>query len=215
MTTADLQPEIQFALLETSAVGYSSGLYTEAEVAARLNYRLYDFAKQTGCLVSTSNHFTTTAGQRDYTLYSDTMDLLHVAYTNDSGQLVAIPRGDPQETDLFLNDIVTSADIPTIYTIELGDVNTISLIPPPDASSRAVHIIFTRRPTALPSSAGSDVIDLPNDFIPFVKYGVLADLFNKAGETHDPARAAICEGLYQLGVQVVKSWVVGQQAQAR
>ncbi len=51
---------------------------------------------------------------------------------------------------------------------------------------------------------------IPDDLTPFVKYGALADLFGKSGETYDPFREQICQQLYELGIDVARAWVSGQ-----
>lgn len=186
---------------------YPSGLYTEEEVQARLSYRFNEFAKRTGCLGSTSNHLTSTSGQRDYSLDNNAVDILHVAYTNGSGVRVSIPPGDTQQVDYLYGDGETSVAVPFIHTIELGDENTISLIPPPNASSRAIHLIYTRRPDNLATTPSGAAFDFPDDLTPFVKYGALADLFTKEGEVYDPERAEVCQQIYELGIQIVKGWI--------
>jgi len=47
---------------------------------------------------------------------------------------------------------------------------------------------------------GSD-INLPNNLIPYLKYGVEADIFSKEGVTQD-ARAAYCKQRWEEGIQI-------------
>jgi hypothetical protein len=49
----------------------------------------------------------------------------------------------------------------------------------------------------------TDYIDvLPASFLPYVKYGVLARVFGRDGETRDPLRAQYCAARYQEGVNL-------------
>src|SRR6185369_2822504 len=140
-----------------------TGLYTTAEITARMNYRLYEFVKRTGCLTSTSNHLTSVVNQRDYSLDNKAVDLMHVAFEGTPAILTSLPNGSTLEVDSLLTDVVTSVDPPSIYTIELGDVNSISILPAPNVGSREIHLIYIRRPVPLTDPPDTTALDLPAD----------------------------------------------------
>jgi hypothetical protein len=41
---------------------------------------------------------------------------------------------------------------------------------------------------------------VPQEFVPSIKWGVLADMLSKVGQAHDPARATYAEARFQEGV---------------
>jgi hypothetical protein len=45
---------------------------------------------------------------------------------------------------------------------------------------------------------------VPDEFVPAIKWGAIADMLGKAGRANDPARAQIAEGLYQEGIEAAK-----------
>jgi hypothetical protein len=216
MTDRQIINEIQYHLLETPNDGasYGSALYTAAEVQARLMYRYYEFAKQTGYLVKRSTSISTTANQPYVDVPSDSIDIIRIAYPNSSGTITVIPCGSTMEAQTYVADLVGSnsaVDVPYLYTKDVGisaDISRITLWPRPNAS-RTVDIIYIAKPTALASTPDGTALDIPKDFCPFLKYGALSDLFNKSGETYDPQRAALTEEFYNLGIQVARAYVSG------
>ena len=126
---------------------------------------------------------------------------------------VEILRGSALEADWLKPDLYgsnASVAFPTIFTLELADVLKLSTIPPPNAV-KVLDYIYVPQPTVLsaPQSGTPQTIAIPEDFIPFIKYGVLADLFSKSGEAYDPARAVICQQLFELGIEIGRIYVAG------
>jgi hypothetical protein len=83
-------------------------------------------------------------------------------------------------------------------------------MPPPDANSFA-RFHYTSVPTNLPSPPDMTILEISDDLTPFIKYGALADLFGKSGETYDPLRKQVCEELFELGVEAAQSFVRGSE----
>lgn len=134
------------------------------------------------------------------------------AASSDAFRTVEILRGSMLEGDLFVADLLganAAVDTPTIFTQEVADVLKLSMIPPPNAV-KGMDYIYVPQPTTLATPSDSTAtVPIPEDFAPFLKFGLLADLFNKSGETHDPMRAAICQDLFDLGIEVARTWVSG------
>jgi len=216
MTDRQIINEIQYHLLETPNDGasYGSGLYTAAEVQARLQYKLYEFAKRTGYLVKRSVAISTTADRPYVDVPSDCIDIIRIAYPNSVGTMISIPLGSTMEAQTYVNDLVgtnSSVDVPYMYTTDVGvsaDISRITLWPQPNAS-RTIDIIYIAKPTALNSTPNGTALEIPSDLCPFIKFGVLSDLFNKSGEAYDPQRAQLTAELFNLGVQVARTYISG------
>jgi hypothetical protein len=129
-------------------------------------------------------------------------------------EYVEILRGSILEADWLKRDLRGSnaaVAIPQIFSMEIAAEKIyLSMLPPPNAV-RGLEYIYVPRPTTLelPANNTDQEIDLPEDFIPFIKFGVMADLFSKSGEAHDPVRAAICQDLFELGVELGRYYVGG------
>ncbi len=203
---------IQYHLLETpnGGVSYSSGLYITTEVSYDLNYRIKDFYKRTGLVVKHDGvNNSSIANQTDQNMPMDVIDLLRVAYPDVNGNIQPILRGSLEEETAYVGNLYGSAaavDVPSIYTLDVSGVLQMSFFPPPN-SSRVIDLTYVAQPTSLPTVPNGTLIEIPDDFTPYIKYGALADLFNKSGEVYDPFRAQICEQMYQLGIDVAKTWI--------
>jgi PKD repeat protein len=90
--------------------------------------------------------------------------------------------------------------------------NTIQLVP--RANATTVKVIYAYAPAicAIPADGitWTSTFPLPFVFWWLVKYGVLAEMLIQDGEMYDPSRAAKCEELYSLGVNLVKEMMHGR-----
>lgn len=216
VTDQNLYNEIQYHLLEVANNGasYGSGLYTTSEVVTTTNNRLQEFLKRTGCIVKRDNtNISSTANTNSVGLPADCIDVVRVGFPDTNGNIQAIPFGSTAETDTYVTnlrgDSSAAVDVPYIINLTVtSDVPQISMWPCPSAS-RTLDLLYTRRAATLPQTPDGTVVDCPDDFTPFVKYGALADLFGKTGETHDPVRADLCQSLFEMGVQLARNWTSG------
>jgi hypothetical protein len=55
-----------------------------------------------------------------------------------------------------------------------------------------------------------EIFNTPDEFVPFLKYGVLADMLMKLGRVQDGVRAGYCENRFQEGIELAKSWISGE-----
>lgn len=218
VTDQTLQNEIQTQLLEVpnNGASYGSGLYTVAEVQARLNYNADLFNKfanvttQVAIFAATPN-----SKVQDFSSVIPAMtDIIAVFYTsNNGGTWYNIPEGSSFEGDIFITD-QSSVTLPSLYTLDSAAPLTLNLFPAPTATTSLIAIIYLPNIGTLPTAPNGTALAIPDDFTPYVKYGALGDLFRKAGEAYDPARADICEQLFQLGVETAKSWLSSEPPQA-
>lgn len=56
-------------------------------------------------------------------------------------------------------------------------------------------------------TAVTTLVPLPPNFMPFIKYGIMADMLGKEGEGYDENRATYCEERFQEGIEVAKMWL--------
>lgn len=223
VTGQSLYNDIMYTLLESADAGAAeptSGLYTRAEVMARLNYRMTEFNQQTGMRIQdgyiggsgfTFTTVSTPNTTRDVDIPTDCIDIIQVAVESATGNAIytVIPQGSMMEADFLIPDETTAVTtMPTIWVQDIESAQKIAVIPPP-STARQVRYLYVVRPTALASPPDTTVTEIVDDWTPFVKFGALADLFGKSGETYDPERQALCEQLYQLGVDVANSMIRG------
>jgi|SRR6267378_1023650 len=214
----NLTNEIQLHLLEppNNGASYQSLLYTTAEVAARLNYRANLFNLLTNSFVNFTE-LPATNNSKIQNLVNNFMDIIDVNYSATGtlaggGLYYSIPAGSSLEGDEFIT-VQTAVTLPSLYTIDSSQVLTINFFPAPTFtdSNGQMMVFYTPTIGVFPAVPNGTTFQsgFPDDLTPFIKYGVLADLFNKSGETHDPLRGSICEGLFNLGIELARSWISG------
>lgn len=91
---------------------------------------------------------------------------------------------------------------PLSYSLVETQPPTIQLIPAPNDTGK-LYAYAIHKNAALDVSVGV-VIDLPNDLVQFVKWGALADLLSRDGQSRDPERAAYCQQRWSEGVELMK-----------
>ena len=80
------------------------------------------------------------------------------------------------------------------------DPISLELIPTPDDDGKIqIHYV----PLAGEFNGEGQPLTVPNEFMPPIKYGALADMLSKVGRANDP-RAKYCEQRYQLGVETAQ-----------
>lgn len=202
--------EIQNALIETDNAGasWSSGHWTATEVITYLNHRQYEFLKTTGILLSRASLVTTPQLIRQ-PLPTDWVITHRVVWRSSANVYTEVPRGDGWEADHGeatwpYNTAVD--DIPHLYAD--GEVPTLQLqIMPAVNDAGQLQILYVALSTALSNSGVAFTV--PDEFVPAIKWGVVADMLGKVGRAHDPERATWAEQQYQLGVEAAKIMIGG------
>lgn len=204
MSTTDQQllSQVQAVVIEPPDGGasYPSGLWTVAEVLDSLNDRQNLLLKLTG-LRRTRATLTTVPNNPRQTLPSDWIVTIRAAWERPDGTITALPRGDMLEVDLARRDwAYTPTPLPFIWTD--GELPTRQINFAPAASDAGLlRLLYVACGTVLAGTG--TVLSVPDECVPTVKYGVLADMLLKPGRSFDPARAAYCEARFAHGVQAV------------
>ena len=203
VTDQTLLSEIQRATLEGTGDGgaiWPSGMWTSVEVVDYLNQRLQRFRVLTG-LYWTRAETNLTLSQANQDPPSDWISTVFVAHRTgavaDAGTYVELPRLDRLELDFALPTWPAATGVPRGYYEVDGDTRTTYVAPIPTASG-ALERYYVSLGTTLDRS-GVD-IGVSDEFIPTLKYGVLAEMFGKVGPGHNPLLAQAAEARWQEGI---------------
>lgn len=206
----ELMSIIQLAMLEPDTQGttWPSGMWTQAEVVGYINDRMRRFLKETG-LTQNIAFNSTIANQNIFDLPQDTIDTRRVAWTSgpDTDDFIELARVDPWELDHMVDDWPTNeAPAPQSYTEALLPTLQVQVNPTPtDMGMVEVHTVALG-----PYADGTGLpVGVPDEYVPFICWGVKADMLNKSGEANDPARAAYAEERYQEGIELGKILISG------
>ena len=92
----------------------------------------------------------------------------------------------------------TQADVP-IRKVRIG---------PLSSNSGRLRIVGVVGGDAVDGSG--QIMTLPDDYIPWYRYGVLADMLGRNGRSQDPLRAEYCRRRFQEGIDVAKARLEGR-----
>jgi hypothetical protein len=125
-----------------------------------------------------------------------------IVWKSSTGVFTPLVRSDGWEADAALPTWrYDLAPHPILYMD--GDQPTLVLQTAPGAlMAGQLQILFVALPATL-DGLGT-VFTVPDEFVPAVKWGAIADMLSKAGRAHDPARAQYAEARWEEAIQAAK-----------
>lgn len=201
-TDAELLATIQRTTLEgdgTDPLTWPSGMWTLAEVLGYATQRQNRFLQRAAVLWTVLEQ--AVAVQSAQTLPVDWVATLLVASRTAEGYR-EVPTTDPFALDRAHPgwQLTASTTHPYGYYEIDGETRTGYLVPAPTADVLGLELYYVALGTALDAS-GID-LSIPDEYVPTLKAGILADLFSKVGEGQNLSLAAVCESRWEEGVQV-------------
>ncbi len=194
--------EIQRALLEPVIDnGVSWQLWTEAEVRASLSERLERFLLQTGITRQRIVIENVPIGTTFVDVPETVIQIRRVQWVAGATRVLLPPTDEMQLDNAEIGWQIATPSTPRAYLEQPLPSLQIQLFPIPDTVGN-VEMIVVQRPETL---SGCSPFPIPSIFVPYIKYGVLADLLVKEGEANDPERATYCEKRYQEGIDLARA----------
>jgi hypothetical protein len=207
--------EIQYAVIEPPDGGASwpSGLWTRDEVLGALNQRQDRLLRESLLLVGVAtiqvSQFDGAAevdlpdavvnGEGVIQLPADWLATFAVVWRGTDGTVRDLLRTDTFEADHYDQAWAGESGTPLFYLDhDLG--NRFMRIAPYPLVDSAGTIELWYIPLGAPMN-GAEILTVPDELAPTLKYGVLADLLGKDGRARDPIRAEYCEQRFQMGIE--------------
>lgn len=212
VTDQNVLNEIQYHTLETPDNGATldSDMWTIGEWVDYLNARMAHFTAETKLILSRETPFASVNDQTQYDLgtsvSTDLLEVHRVAWLDAVGNSHALREDSTFTYDRLLPTwtVSSASQEPEVYVRAGRPQLKMDIIPAPVAAG-TIDVLYTKRPTQLPQVANATTFDLPNEFVLYIKYGAMADMFSKEGQANDPEKAAYCEARYNEGILVAKS----------
>lgn len=193
---SDQLTEVQNRLLEDAA--FTSGLWTLQEVYDRFNERQNRFNRDTKLMLAHED-LTVHTGDVQVTLPPDWIATQRAAWQGSNGQFTPVDRSARFAAAMGIASGATPTR-PVLMDDNSGGTLTAELFPVPTENG-TLRLLYASVLEVLNfAPATPDLFDIPDDFVPYVTYGVLADLLGKEGRGRDLARAGYCQMRYEEGV---------------
>jgi hypothetical protein len=190
------------------ALPTASEFYNLPETIERLETVYDEFQRQTG-LVLTSKLYTIVAGESTVELDNNVLDIVRVSYiTTDinNDEIESVLRL-TDEQELLYNEHETLEDMgfPLYYTNTYDTNKKIHVYPMPAATGQ-IRIIASVGLDKTQQMDEDSVIPLPDNLVPYLKFGIERDLFNKSGVLKDEARAEYCDSRWKEGITIGRNY---------
>lgn len=202
VTDADALAEVQWRLLEDA--GFSSTLWTTAEIYARFNERQNRFNRETFLLLAIMPPIVGVAGTAQYALPDDWIATQRVSWRSAAGAYSSMHRMDRFQAAM----LASGATRPLTYDDTSAGQKTIEVAPAPQTNG-TLNLLYACVLETLGFGVNPDIFDIPDDFVPYVVYGVLEDLFSKDGRARNLPMAAYCRDRWDEGVALAGMFLAG------
>jgi hypothetical protein len=201
---------VQLSLIEPNDGGitWPSLIWTAAQALSFLNDRMRKLLNESGMTVSVA-YQAGTAGQTRYPLPDNLQDVRRAAWANEADPMayVELPRTDAWELDHGrTNWPSSSAQSPEVYTEDHLPSLTIEVIPAP---TDAGELELTFNADGTPATGAGTILSVPDDWTPYLAWGVRADMLASEYEGNDPVRAQHCSDRFDEGVELARILVDG------
>lgn len=183
----------------TEDATFSSGLWTLPEIANYLTERQNAFNKAIGFVFTRAQAVAVDADSKAV-LPADWIATHRVTWRAAvSGRAYTVTRGD-RFADYSVSNTTPAA--PLIYDDHSGGTRVLELLPP-RFTLGTLDLLYVSTLTALGLNPASPVtFSVPFDVVPYIVYGVMADMLSKSGRGQDLERAKYCELRWQEGLAV-------------
>lgn len=177
---------------------------TLEELKAKLKY-IYGLYQRLTNLVLSIDERDIGASITKINLLNETIDVVRVSFiysdiNNDDVEIV-LKRTDEKELQYFDADSLSENDLPSYYTSTYGSNKNIRLYPSPIVNGK-LRIICVNGFAANQIIDGDTIIPLPNNLVPYLKYGIEKEIYNKDGVAKDSAKYAYCNRRWEEGIMI-------------
>lgn len=207
ITDQTILSEIQRLLLENTGdagATWPSGQWTQAEVLWHLNRRQDRLIAESG-IVWTRLETNLTLAQADQAAPVDWAETLLIAYkSGTTGLYSELPKVDALELDLIVSGWpgTSTATVPRGWYEVDGNTLTTYVAPIPTEAASALERYYVALGANMDASGIAFAV--PDELVPTVKWGTLADLLTKVGQAQNLELAAACEQRWTEGLEMAK-----------
>lgn len=189
---------------EISEISPTSDLTSLDEILKFARNRINQYQLRTGLIISKQVVDLASPPINKVKIADEIIDPIRVGFIDSAVSNKTYKLRKEDEGSLSSNSnssLNTTSAIPNFYTSALGTLNEISIYPPPLNLGKLEILSINGIPIASAIELTS-IIPLPNNIIPYILFGVLADIFFKDGLGNDAARAEYCESRFEEGVVI-------------
>lgn len=202
LTVNDLYTILCYHLMERS-VSNLTGQFTMDDFVTATQQVRDEILQQTAANMGVLEGVEVTPGTNQTFLPDTTLDIRRMRYVgNDSGVTTTLVKGDSNSFLRFSPGYRQSTGTPRRYDI-LGSPPLALTVDVAPNESNAIELLVMNAGSAITST--SSPLQIPDDWIPVLKWGVLFELLSKEAESTDQQRANYAKKRYEEGLRAISS----------
>lgn len=189
-------------LIETISVATPTSELFALDDILQLIKKQYEIFQLETNLVLSQVSLNVAAANKTIHLPDDIIDIVAARFVSDDSAST-VYRQDEQELLYFDASSLEESAAPQYYSVVYATENQLKLYPTPVVSGILELVVIKGQDTSVALTVDT-VINLPNNLVPYLKYGVEIEIFNQDGLLNDPARVSYCQSRWQEGLQIGK-----------
>lgn len=180
-------------------------MFTLADIVNALQRRRDQFLLETGMVTAQSIINGPLPPANRVSLTDSVIDVKRVAWIDQTQAYSTLWRTDEWLSEAYRYGWATAPENPpTGFSTAVVPPVSLSVIPPPQASGR-LELITTNSGAALNPATGV-LLGIPDDFAWVIRFGALADLLGREGQSRDSQRAMYAEARWKEGIALAKQF---------
>lgn len=211
VTDIALLTAIQYHVVEPNPDGgvtWALGDWTAATVINYLNQRQDRFLRETGIVVQRDSSVNTVPNVSRYELPDTLLQINRVSWEGPTATITELPRADTWQFDHGYADwTYNTAARPQLYT-EYETPQRVIEIAPASYDNGVIHLLYVAAGETLSNTGVTFTV--PDECVPILMWGTLADMLSESARVQDAQRATYCEARYHMGVEatllLLNSW---------
>jgi hypothetical protein len=207
-TVQDVCSAVEYRLLEPQTTNYSNPWtgteqFSFAKITDAIQKRLSRFYMDSAMLAEELALISVSPGDGRIAVGERSqLDVRRVAWKSVEGQFSNLWRVDEETLNRRFIGWNIDAATPESFTVLTAPETVIQLAPVPIDSGN-LHVLAVQSAPAISLTANT-ALGIMEDFVPYLIWGVLAELLGQDGPGQDSARAAYCEQRWAEGLQLAQ-----------
>lgn len=209
LTYQFLLDSINFILMEEiSELNPTSEITNLDEILKFARNRINQYQLLTSLIISNKNYVMAASPINKREIDTESIDIVRVAFVDFTNSNRKTKLREDDEQSIANNSSLsfgTTTRVPKFYTSALGTLNQIFIYPPP-ANLGSLDVLSVNGISPSFEIELDSIIPLPNNLVPYIKFGILADIFSKDGLCNEPNIASYFEDRWNEGILIGQNY---------
>jgi len=203
ITTQQSVSAMQYSLLEppTPAAWSGTTMFALSDITNALQNRRNQFLVDTGSILTAINLGASAPPISREQLTDTVINVLRVVWKDVANVRYNLFENLEYNSTAYDPTWATTPGTPSIFSVLSTPPLVLQIIPPPNDLG-SLELVVVRAPSAIDSTNPADLINIPDNSEWIARWGAIADLLLREGESYDPVRGQYALSRYEHGIKV-------------